>query len=283
MTKLYPSPVRAGLLEVLSRSRYELLLASPYVKTNEMDWLLCQLSKRKVQLRRIRLVTDIRSENVLSGSLDLEALELLIDSAPNAQVINLPRLHAKVYIADTSFALVTSANLTRPGLESNYEYGVGLDEPDDVKVVRDDLETYSRLGGPVSRVVVSTLRAAADEVRPEYEAVKAEAVKKLRLKVGKALEIAETRFLQAHVGDRTAHSLFADAIRYCLSKRPASTRDLHEQVRMLLPDLCDDSRDLVINGQHFGKKWKHVVRTAQVFLRRKGVIKLIGKEWHLHA
>jgi hypothetical protein len=168
-------------------------------------------------------------------------------------------------------------------MELNYEYGVGLDDPGCVKVVRDDLEMYSRLGGAVSRGVVSTLRVAADEVREDYNDMKAAAVRKFRRKAGKALAAAETQFLQAHVGSRTAHSLFADAIRYCLSKRPASTRELHQQVRELLPDLCDDSRDLVINGQHFGKKWKHVVRTAQVFLRRKGVIKLIGKEWHLHV
>lgn len=283
MTTLYPSPVRAGLTEVLNRTQHELLVASPYVKKNEMDWLLGQLSKRKARLSRLRLVTDIRSENVLSGSLDLDALELLIDSEPNAQVINLPRLHAKVYIADTSFALVTSANLTRPGMELNYEYGVGLDDPGSVKVVRDDLETYSRLGGAVTREVVSALRVAADGVREDYNKLKATAVKELRRKIGKALDAAENQFLKAHVGNRTAHSLFADAIRYCLSKHPASTREIHEHVRQLLPDLCDDSRDLVINGQHFGKKWKHVVRTAQVFLRRKGVIKLIGKEWHVQV
>jgi phosphatidylserine/phosphatidylglycerophosphate/cardiolipin synthase-like enzyme len=245
-----------------------------------MDWVLCQLAKKSKRLNRIRLVTDIRSENVLSGSLDLEALELLIDSAPSAQVINLPRLHAKVYIADATFALVTSANLTRPGLEFNYEYGVGIDDPCEVSVVRADMESYSRLGNPISREVVSTLKLAANEVREEFNRLKSEAVRKLRIKVGKALDVAENHFLQAHVGNRTAHSLFADAIRYCLSKRPATTRELHEQIKSLLPDLCDDARDLVINGQHFGKKWKHIVRTAQVFLRRKGEIKLIGKEWH---
>jgi len=279
--RLYSSPVRLGVLEVLTRTRDELLIASPYVKTNEVDWLLCQLNKQSKRLRRIRLVTDIRSENVLSGSLDLEGLELLLDGEPTAEVINLPRLHAKVYIADTAFALVTSANLTRPGLAFNYEYGVGLDSPQHVKAVRADIEAYSRLGGSVSRQVIATLKAAANDIRPEYDAVKAEAVKKLRLKVGKALQVTETTFLQAHIGNRTAHSLFADAIRYSLSRNPATTRELHDEVRKLLPDLCDDSRDLVINGQHFGKKWKHVVRTAQVFLRRKGEIKLIGKEWHL--
>ncbi len=283
MTKLYSSPVRIGLSEVLRRTREELLLVSPYVKTDEMDWVLCQLSKQNAQLRRIRLVTDIRSENVPSGSLDLEALELLIDAEPTAQVINLPRLHAKVYIADTRFALVTSANLTRPGLEFNYEYGVGLENPKEVSIVRADIESYSCLGNRVSREVVSTLKVAANEVRQDYDDLKTDAVRKLRRKVGAALAIAEAQFLQAHVGNRTAHGLFAEAIRYCLSKRPASTRELHKQVQILLPDLCDDSRDLIINGQHFGKKWKHVVRTAQVFLRRKGVIKLIGKEWHLNV
>ena len=281
--KLYPSPVRAGLLEVLDRTRDELFLASPYVKTNEMDWLLSRLSKRGAQLRRVRLVTDIRSENVLSGSLDLEALELLLDGEPNAQVINLPRLHAKVYIADARFALVTSANLTRPGLESNYEYGVGIEDPEEVQLVRNDLESYSLLGGCVSREVLSTLKAAASEIQAEYKAVQTEAVNKLRLKVGAALAQAEVKFLQAHVANRSAHSLFADAIRYSLSRGPASTAEQHDHVKALLPDLCDDSRDLIINGQHFGKKWKHTVRTAQVFLRRKGVIRLIAGKWHLNV
>ena len=281
--KLYSSPIRAGLSEVLDRTRDELFLASPYVKTNEMEWLLSRMSKRRANLRRVRLVTDIRSENVLSGSLDLEALELLLDGERNAQVINLPRLHAKVYIADACFALVTSANLTSPGLQFNYEYGVGIDDPEEVHFIRRDLESYSLLGGFVSREVLSTLKTAASEIRAEYEAVQTEAVNKLRLKVGAALARAEVKFLQAHVANRSAHSLFADAIRYSLSRGPASTTELHNHVKTLLPDLCDDSRDLVINGQHFGKKWKHTVRTAQVFLRRKGLIRLIGGKWHLNV
>lgn len=281
MLSLYPSPVRVGLSEVLRRTQDDLLLASPYVKRGEMEWLLGQLSRRGAHLKRLRLVTDIRAENVLSGSLDLDALELLIDSEPNAQVINLPRLHAKVFIADSRFALVTSANLTRSGMESNYEYGVGIDDPAVVSLVRKDVEAYSCLGGSVSRLVVSSLKETADELRADYVNVNADAARKLRHKAGELLEVAETRFLQAHVGDRTAHSLFADAIRYCLSKGPASTKVLHEHVKSLLPDLCDDTRDLVINGQHFGKKWKHVVRTAQVFLRRKGIIRLENKQWRL--
>jgi len=47
-----------------------------------------------------------------------------------------------------------------------------------------------------------------------------------------------------------------------------------------LPDLCDDDVELVINGEHFGKKWKHQVRNAQQALKRVGRISFDGKRWH---
>jgi hypothetical protein len=47
--------------------------------------------------------------------------------------------------------------------------------------------------------------------------------------------------------------------------------------------LCDDEVDRVIDGRHFGKKWKHAVRTAQQHLRRKGLIALEGELWRLRA
>jgi len=39
----------------------------------------------------------------------------------------------------------------------------------------------------------------------------------------------------------------------------------------------------VIDGVHFGKRWKHYVRTAQAFLKRKGQIYYDGERWHLVA
>lgn len=51
-----------------------------------------------------------------------------------------------------------------------------------------------------------------------------------------------------------------------------STPALHTQVQNIHPDICDDSIDRVVKGQHFGKRWKHYVRRAQEFLRDKGLI-----------
>ena len=59
------------------------------------------------------------------------------------------------------------------------------------------------------------------------------------------------------------------------------TEELHPLVQLLHPDLCDDSVDRVIDGEHFGKKWKHYVRNAQQYLKRNGEIQFDGSRWHL--
>jgi len=60
-----------------------------------------------------------------------------------------------------------------------------------------------------------------------------------------------------------------------------STEELHPLIQEAFPDLCDDDIDRIIDGRHFGKKWKHAVRTAQQHLKKKGLIKLKGGEWQL--
>jgi hypothetical protein len=52
-------------------------------------------------------------------------------------------------------------------------------------------------------------------------------------------------------------------------------------IQQLQPDICDDSIDRVIDGVHFGKRWKHYVRTAQQFLKRTGRVYFDGDRWHL--
>ena len=62
-----------------------------------------------------------------------------------------------------------------------------------------------------------------------------------------------------------------------------STDELNPLIQKIHPDLCDDSVDRVIDGRHFGKKWKHAVRTAQQYLKRTEQIELHEGLWHLKA
>jgi hypothetical protein len=97
------------------------------------------------------------------------------------------------------------------------------------------------------------------------------------------LEAASVRVLQHRAQGKTTQSLLIDTILFLLERGPMTTAELQPLVQHLQPDLCDDSVDRVIGGVHFGKKWKHHVRSAQQALKRSGQIGFDGTHWHLTA
>jgi len=282
MFTVWSSPFRSHLQDVLRTAKQQLLIASPYIKTSEAEWVCEQLARGSSRdCLHLQLLTDIRSGNVLSGSLDMHALAVFQSRLTNCQIINLPRLHAKVYVADEKFALVASANLTPSGLDANLEYGVGITDVDSVRQVRRDMDQYALLGNTLDKRGVSELEAIAMDLKNEYDKLQKSQEKKLRNRFDEKLKAANMQFLRAQIGKRSAHGLFADAMVFLLSSRPLSTKELHPRIRELLPELCSNDTDLVIDGKAFGKKWKHVVRNAQVFLRRAGRICLRSGRWTL--
>jgi hypothetical protein len=211
----------------------------------------------------------------------MAALRHFQSSIAKCEVVNLPRLHAKVYIADENAALVTSANLTPSGLDANLEYGVSTTDRAAVRQVRLDMERYAAMGNALNLERISELALVADELKAEYDEVQRSQEKKLRRRFDTKLKAANVEFIRAQIGNRSVHGLFADSMLYLLATRPMSTRELHSQLQGLLPELCDDTTDLIIDGRTFGKKWKHVVRNAQAFLRRAGKIRLKDGRWML--
>jgi hypothetical protein len=276
--ELYPSPWRTNFENFLKGVSSDLLIASPFIKTSEANWICNALNGRSV---RLRVLTNVRSESVLNGSLDVAALNLFSKAVLDSKVIAVPRLHAKVYVRDNDMAVITSANLTPSGLEGNYEYGVGLRDVRLVGRVRNDIEAYGRVGSAMSAELLKEMSSISDELIDEFQKVQRAAKAGLRQKFNQKLKKANIEFLRAQIGSRSAHSLYADAIVYVLSTGPLSTSELHPRVQKLLPDLCDDNVELVIDGQRFGKRWKHDVRNAQQFLKRQGVASFDGKQWRL--
>ena len=91
----------------------------------------------------------------------------------------------------------------------------------------------------------------------------------------------DDEIIRLRAAGRTPHAIFAEAILYFLAKHPMSTAELHPLIQKVHPDLCDNSVDRVIDGKHFGKKWKHAVRTAQQHLKKKGTIDFKDGKWWL--
>ncbi len=273
--------MRHNFRDFLKGVNNSLLVATPFIKIDEAKWLIDTLNTSSSSLLSLQILTNLRSDSVLSKALDIEAILYLISYHDKTTVINLPRLHAKVYIADDKKAIITSANLTSPGLELNLEYGVGLSDKVVVQHIKSDFEKYSKLGNPVSKAVLSELSSIGNELSEDYEKVQRSARADLRKKFADKLQNANLEFIKAQVGKRSAHSVFSEAVLYVLRKGAMTTKELHPRIKQLLPELCDDTTELIIDGQRFGKKWKHHVRNVQQSLKNQGLVAFNGEKWAL--
>ena len=278
---LLRSPWGSSFSEFLMEPEKFLLLASPFLTRSVAHWICDQLA-RTAQPHKLRIVclTNLRMESLLNGSLELEGISELGKVTEDFIPIHLPALHAKVFIADYSAAIVTSGNLTQGGLERNYEYGVALRRPDLVRQIRDDFERYAELGARLTTDDIKRFASEIADLREEYIARERGILKKASAIFKSKVREAEERVLRFRAA-RSNQSIFCETIEYLLRRGPLRTEDLHPLIQRLHPDLCDDSIDRVIDGVSFGRKWKHLVRGAQQALKRKGRIAYDGSRWLL--
>jgi len=227
------------------------------------------------------MLTDLSRDNILSGATDVTAIADVVKDFPTATIRFLPSLHAKVYVADETHAIVTSGNMTDSGLHRNFEYGILFNDPRTVRAIRLDVLQYASLGSPVDRAQLDGYAAAVTELRVMRQAAERSLRNRLRQEFDRRLRHFDDALLRARTAGRSAHAIFTDAILHLLRHGPMSTVELHQAIARIHPDLCDDTIDRVIDGRHFGKKWKHAVRTAQAFLRRRGDIQREGRKWQL--
>jgi len=259
------------------------LLVSPYITATPIRRMVQILEEHGViSSVRLDVLTDLSVNHVLRGSTDPTAIVFLMDAVPHTQVTYLPRLHAKVYAADESEAIITSANLTEHGLSLNYEYGVRITDPAHVRHIRDDLLAYGRLGNAVPRPEIEQLARTASDLMELSRRVERETREALLKEFRHRVSKAETELMEIRASGKTTNGIFADTIVYLLRRHgPMRTIELHPRIQQIHPDLCDDTIDRVIRGVHFGKKWKHYVRNAQQYLKQRGVIGFDGTRWHL--
>lgn len=261
---------RDALGVLASAASRSVLIAAPFIKDGEAAWF-CDRLRPDVD---VLTLANIDAGAVSAAALDLAALRRLAAATRSSRVIALPNLHAKVFVADEAAAIVTSANLTRSGLERNLEYGALFEDPAHVRAVRRDMLAFARLGSEVDAETIAALAPLEAELRETRADLEAHASPDAQRRFAEALRQARQPLASAQVGRRSANAVFGEAIRVALARGPLATPDIHAHVRDLLPALCDDSETLVINGERFGKAWKHRIRNAQQQLRRRGAIAL---------
>jgi len=102
-----------------------LRVISPYVSSYFFNRI-----KSEFNLSNIELITRFNLQDFAAGVSDIDALKLLIDN--DANVYGIKDLHSKIYIIDDQVAIVTSANLTRRGLHTNYECGIRIESKKEI-------------------------------------------------------------------------------------------------------------------------------------------------------
>ena len=124
--QIITTPTLDWLSERAIDCRSQLLIASPFV--NDGIFGLTKVLDASVS-RTLVTRTDLR--NFAIGSSNLETLCEL--AREGVSIRSLHNLHAKIYIFDTTCALVSSANATHAGLRHNLECGLATT---DVKVIQ---------------------------------------------------------------------------------------------------------------------------------------------------
>ncbi|MHB1558033.1 MAG: hypothetical protein ACYC61_11265 [Isosphaeraceae bacterium] len=150
-----------------------------------------------------------------------------------------------------------------------------MNEPSLVRKVKSDIAEYASLGAVLGDEQLLSFCDASDRVREAFRKQSASVAKQFRAEFEKQARIAEDQLIRLRLAGRATHTVFAKTILYLLKRHgPLRTVQQHTLIQAIHPDLCDDPVDRVIDGQHFGKKWKHAVRTAQQQLKAAGLIVL---------
>jgi len=280
MPGLLRSPWAECFSSLVSRAGNSLILCSPFIGAGP-----CRVVKDRSRSWagefRLVVLTNLSRDNMLSGVTDVEAITSVVHSFPGTEVRFLPSLHAKVYVADEKEAVVTSANMTDSGLAHNFEYGVHFSDPSVVRQIRQDVMDYASLGSRIDSSQLETFVRITLELRDVRKAAERTLRTRLRREFNQKLREADEAIIRVRAAGRAPHAIFGEAIQHILRSGPASTVELHRAVQQIHPDLCDDTVDRVIDGKHFGKKWKHAVRTAQQHLKKQGEIELVIGRWRL--
>jgi hypothetical protein len=264
------SPIEPHLAQLVASARQRVTAVSPFVTRYGARVLL-----RHCQADRLLFLTAPRGRAVLERTVELEALREIMGRGGDTVIQGLTGLHAKVYLADSREALITSANLTEPGLSKSFEYGVILRHPTAVSRIWEDVQSYWSMGFVVTAELLDRMaermRALANLSRSIATAERG--IRRL------AREL-DDECVRARIRDRSLNAILARTVLDLLRLRgPLSTAELHPLIQALHPDICDDSVDRVIDGQRFGKLWKHMVRNAQQWLKGRGELVLEQGRW----
>lgn len=290
--ELIISPFRPAFLDFVSSIQGQAVICSPYIGSEPVK-ILIEACKAKNILNSLKLdiLTDISAKNLIQNSTDITALRQIQDNIKNSRILFVPKIHAKVFIADYNAAIIGSANFTSGGSHLNLEYGVCIRNRNIINSIYTDIQRYKNLGSLINseqlvdledkvnavrshvkdaiQLISNETKTLGTAIRQVHNAKSRKEQDVNRLSVDRQLE---DQVLSLQIQGKSINSIFSEAILFLLATESLTTVEINVRIQELYPELCSDAEERVIDGKRFGKRWKHQVRGAQVTLKRNGVI-----------
>jgi hypothetical protein len=176
------SPWREQLIEALAHVQHHLLLIGPYIKADIVAMLREVLAERPTpQPLVVRVITRILPDDFLSGASDIAALQHLLAwpaelPGSSVELRAISNLHAKVWVFDSTLALVGSGNATFSGLESNLEYGLAIADPSLVERILQDWQAWWEQAASISAGELEQMSLWLDALADDSDVLRANRV-----------------------------------------------------------------------------------------------------------
>lgn len=273
---------KGRLADLIQSANKEIVISSPYVTLEGTKFIAENLSQNITGNGSFLFVTNLSPINIYQKSTDPNAFAFLTSAFKRIKIQHLPRLHAKVYIADSKRAIITSGNLTAGGLKLNYEYGIEINNENSVSAIKNDINEYANLGAEITKDRLTSYCKISDEIKIEYAKVVETQRRQVKEKFNQLVREAEYSLIEPQLIKGAVHTVFAETILYLLRKNGGlTTEQIHQQIQNIHPDLCDENIFTVISGVKRGRKWKHQVRTSQQNLKKVGKVEFQNGVWRL--
>ena len=158
--KILKNPWKAEFLKHISDCDDSIRITTPFIK----DDICREMLSAKKESVLLELVTSLKLMNAYSGVLDLSALRRIING--NGSVKNYPKLHSKIYLFDNKKVIITSGNMTKGGMERNFEYGIYTEEHEIINKVLNDFESLkeNENTGTIRIEEIDTLKNILDKI-----------------------------------------------------------------------------------------------------------------------
>lgn len=137
--------IESHLARMLENARFEVIVVSPWIKKQMWDRIAARLNKFSRHGGRLVVFMRGCESDYNSGMSDDIRNEV---ESLGGEILFVHSLHAKIYVVDRREAIVTSANLSKGGIDDNYEAGIWLNDPNVLQDICDYIDDLRQCRQP---------------------------------------------------------------------------------------------------------------------------------------